>query len=71
MGRQAPKGESRHRMRFYRRNFKRMYPKAGDEALAAVKLQAARLVRWKIWTRAAIVIGLVSGSAAWWWWVFR
>lgn len=59
------------RMRQYRRNFKHMYPKAGEEAKAAAQLQIANYLRWRIWARAAVTFAALSAAAAACWWVLR
>ena len=55
-------------MRFYRRNFKRMFPDAGEQARA----QLVRHLRWRTWARIAIAgAALAAAGVAWWELVLR
>lgn len=57
-----------HRMRFYRRNFKRMYPEAGERAVAQLRSEMRRR-RFVQYTAAAAAVA--AAAAAWWWLVIR
>jgi len=54
---------SGHRMRFYRRNFKRMFPDAGERARRQLQAQ----LRWRTWARVAAAGALVLAVLGLWW----
>jgi len=62
VGSKPPKGENSRRMRFYRRNFLRMYPNAGEQAKQAVAVQAAKYMRWRKFRQGAV--GVAAAAAA-------
>jgi len=77
MGNRA-QGENKRRMRFYRRNFKRMYPQAGAEAAAKVdeevqrrRVQFERDARRRRLVQWSVAAAAVAGAVGWWWWLLR